>query len=312
MQFRTVAVFLSLLGASLFFSAPRTALSAEPAKTVTPEWHTNYDDTYRLAEKQRKMLFLYFQAVPQARTVSESSALAKYEPVLSMISAMSERAEWRPWLEKFVFLRIPQDYEETVDCKAIPLIDHPAFADLQHEPGIAILDFHNTDRPYYRDVVSICPFKHGKYYAFKPEHVAVLCGLPSGTISQRTMIFAVRIHPENPASTWGEASPVLYDEATAQAAYQAQIRVQGHHQWESRFHRIISRLFGRGTPGTPVEVVAESWPGENLVDSCVDCVDSWRQSSGHWSAVSANHSGYGYDISRGGNGIWYATGIFSN
>ena len=126
------------------------------------------------------------------------------------------------------------------------------------------------------------------------------------------MVFAVRIHPESPASTASKESPVLADEASAQSRYQAQICVQGHHQWESRFHRIIGRLFGRGTPGTPKEVVAESWPNQNLIDSCIDCVDSWRQSSGHWAAVRAPHDSYGYDIQRGPNGIWYATGIFAD
>jgi hypothetical protein len=86
--------------------------------------------------------------------------------------------------------------------------------------------------------------------------------------------------------------------------------VQGHQDWESRFHRIISKLLGRGTPGLPVEVVAESWPDQDLMDSCVDCVASWRQSNGHWSAVKAQQASYGYDIRKSDNGIWYATGIF--
>ena len=58
------------------------------------------------------------------------------------------------------------------------------------------------------------------------------------------------------------------------------------------------------------EVVAESWPNETLVEACVECVDSWRQSPGHWSAVRSRHPLFGYDIKRGRNGIWYATGIF--
>jgi hypothetical protein len=58
------------------------------------------------------------------------------------------------------------------------------------------------------------------------------------------------------------------------------------------------------------EIVAESWPNESLVEACIDCVDSWRQSPGHWGAVRANHPLFGYDIKRGRNGIWYATGIF--
>jgi hypothetical protein len=61
-----------------------------------------------------------------------------------------------------------------------------------------------------------------------------------------------------------------------------------------------------------VEIVAESWPGQGLTDACVDCVQSWRQSSGHWRNVRTPHGSYGYDIRQGANGIWYATGIFAN
>jgi hypothetical protein len=39
-------------------------------------------------------------------------------------------------------------------------------------------------------------------------------------------------------------------------------------------------------------------------------VASWRQSSGHWRAVSGGHAANGYDIRRGSNSNWYATGIF--
>lgn len=134
--------------------------------------------------------------------------------------------------------------------------------------------------------------------------------LPEGTLTQRSMIFAVRIHPEHPASTSGQENPVLLSEATSHSQYQAQVRVQGHQGWGSRFQRILGKLLGRGEPGMPVEVVAESWPDQDLMDSCVDCVASWRQSPGHWDAVRAQQASYGYDIREGDNGIWYATGIF--
>jgi len=214
-------------------------------------------------------------------------------------------------------VRLPLDARVPVDGKPSVLLSSPAFAELRSGPGLAILDLAHADASYYAYVVSICPFIAGKYYHFAPEHVATLLDLPAGSITQRTMVFAVRIHPERPASTLGEASPVLYEEAESHSHYQAQIQVQGHQQWESRFQRIIGRLFGRAgrssnVQAMPAEVVAESWPNENLIDSCVDCVDSWRHSSGHWSQVHAQHVSYGYDIQRGNNGIWYATGIFSN
>ena len=121
------------------------------------------------------------------------------------------------------------------------------------------------------------------------------------------MIYAVRIHPEAPASTQGIFHLALAEEAKSHAHHQASIQVQGHHSWDSRFHRINSKL-----PGNVLaqEVVAESWPNETLVEACVECVNSWRQSPGHWSAVRARHPLFGYDIKRGRNGIWYATGIF--
>jgi hypothetical protein len=126
-------------------------------------------------------------------------------------------------------------------------------------------------------------------------------------LTQRTLVFAVRIHPEKPASTVGDLHPVLVEEAKTHAGYQAAIQVQGHHHWDARFQRLAGLLpFGlRGK-----EVCAESWANERLVDAAVDCVDSWRQSSGHWEAVRASHPVFGYDMQRGANGIWYATGVF--
>src|SRR5690606_30181791 len=120
----------------------------------------------------------------------------------------------------------------------------------------------------------------GKYY--RKEALSIILDLPPGTLTQRTMIYAVRIHPEAPASTQGQFHMALADEAKSHANYQASVQVQGHQSWESRFHRINAKL-----PSNVLaqEVVAESWPNETLVEACVECVNSWRQSPGHWSAV---------------------------
>ena len=60
------------------------------------------------------------------------------------------------------------------------------------------------------------------------------------------------------------------------------------------------------------EVVAESWPGESLLDAAIECVRCWRTSAGHWEGVSAPHAEYAYDMKLGSNGVWYATGIFGD
>jgi hypothetical protein len=295
------------VGGVLLLAANAKVVEVKPALlTNQVRWHSDYYEAYRAAEKAHKMLFIYFCNDASARNAPGQPI--PLDPIDSALSAAAERSK----LDNFVLVRVPLDTNVPIDGRPSRLLYNAAFSELRHGPGLVVIDLAHADATYYHDVVSVCPFIPGKYYHFEPEHVSTLLDLPAGSVTQRTMVFAVRIHPEQPASTQGEADSILYDEAESHSRYQASIQVQGHHQWESRFHRIMSRLFRRGTPGTPAEVVAESWPNENLVDSCIDCVDSWRHSPGHWSEVHAQHVGYGYDIKRGANGIWYATGIFSN
>lgn len=185
------------------------------------------------------------------------------------------------------------------------LVGNPSLVEMRRGPGVFVVD--HTGGPLTGRVVSILPRASGKYYRFSPSHIDQLASLPSGTLTQRSMILAVRIHPENPQSTFGTCHPTLCQEAAAHSAHQARIRTQGHHNWGTRSQRIVSNAGGAGSAS---EVCAESWENQDLLDSCVDCVASWRQSSGHWNAVRSPQSAYGYDIRRGSNGIWYATGIF--
>jgi hypothetical protein len=141
------------------------------------------------------------------------------------------------------------------------------------------------------------------------QQICVLLDLPPGTLTQRTMTYAVRTHREHPGSAWGKPLSVLAAETESHAAHQATILVQGHHQWDQRFHRINRRL-PRGLVAN--EVCAESWPGQPLVEAAEECVDCWRQSPGHWDHVRRRHPFFGFDIKRGRNGVWYATGIFAN
>jgi hypothetical protein len=171
-----------------------------------------------------------------------------------------------------------------------------------------MIDLRDPEQPYCGRVVTALPFAGGKYYRWANSHLNVALDLPPGTISQRTMIWAVRIHPETPRSTAGQPHAALAGAAASHSAHQAQIGVQGHHSWETRFHQVCSAAGAH----TASEVVAESWPNENLIDACLDCVASWRHSPGHWNAVRTRHRLFGYDIRRGRNGIWYGTGIFAN
>lgn len=186
------------------------------------------------------------------------------------------------------------------------LLRHPAFKEMLHQPGLAIIDMSDEQSPHFRHVVSVHPFNRGPISC---GGLAAMLNLPNGSLTQRTLIWAVRTQGQNPQSAWGNLSPLLASEAESHCRHQASINLQGHHDWDRRFQSINSRL---GTGMTSREVCAESWPGQHLVEAAIECVHSWRQSSGHWQAVSGKHDAYGFDMKLGTRGVWYATGIFGD
>lgn len=263
------------------------------AKPPALSWHQDYGKAVAAAEKQRQMLLIYFRAnqASPTRDKFESEALA--DPAV------------KKKLKGFTLLKLPMDTQISIEGSRQTLLSHAAFSDMLGSPGLAVVDYAHPKASYGGCVVSAFPLTEN--YSYTAEQVAVILDLPPGTITQRTLIYAVRTHPERPASTDGVCDPTLAAEAESHSEYQAQIRNQGHHFWERRFHRINACL-----PGGLLakEVCAESWPGQGLLESAVECVRCWRQSSGHWQAVSSPHQVYGYDMKLGANGIWYATGIF--
>jgi hypothetical protein len=271
--------------------------AAEPVAedTYPPEisWHTDYGWAMDVAKERGKMLLIFF-----------------YDP---QNSAQSDRFEAetlgapmvRRKLQDYVCARLPLQTKIIVDGDELTLLEHKALKEMLGKPGLAILDFRDPQDKNYGYVVSTFPLTRKLWYG--PKQMQAILDLPPGTLTQRTLIYAVRTHPDKPASTDGQIDPNLLKEAESQSQYQARIQLQGHHRWAARFPR-INALLPRGL--TAREVCAESWPGENLVEAAIECVRCWRLSSGHWSAVRARQGRYGYDMKRGRNGIWYATGIF--
>jgi hypothetical protein len=266
------------------------AVAVEPTASTI---HTDYQKAMQEAHESRKMLFVYFY------DTNMTAARRAFETLTLPALEIQEK------LKRYVYLELPRGARIASGGKQVELLKHAAFAEMLGRPGLAVIDLVHERAEYYGRVVSTFPFSPGRYYS--KSATSVILDLPPGTLTQRTMIYAVRIHPEGPASTQGQFHRTLAAEAQSHADYQASIQVQGHHSWDARFHRINAKL-----PSNVLaqEVVAESWPNESLVEACVECVDSWRQSPGHWSAVRSRHPLFGYDIKRGRNGIWYATGIF--
>ena len=258
-------------------------------------WHDDYAKAMQRAEEQRKMLFILFVAADGAKNNECDNAhrLAIARP------------EIQEKLSSFVRLELPLDAKIKINGEEVSLLQLPAFDEMLGRQGMAVVDFASQDARCNGSIVSMFPLYRGR--PFTAEQIGTMLDLPPGTLTQRTIIYAVRTHPEHPGSADGEIRDDLAAEAESHSNYQADIRLQGHHRWETRFHRIRSRL-----PGglTATEVCAESWPGEGLLAAAIECVRCWRLSSGHWRAVREHHPCYGYDMKRGNNGIWYATGIF--
>ena len=285
--------FLVGLWAVGLMAAPATAPAATPVPRIAqPEAVQRIDD---------------YGAALEAARAARAMLLVSVEPQggdpADAVGQQLERADVQerfarsgtPW----IFCRLG------IHDGAAGLVGDPGLVEMRRGPGVFVVD-HASGR-YDGRIVSILPRTPGKYYRFSTAHVDELAGLPTGSLTQRSLILAVRIHPENPQSTQGFCDPTLCSEAAAHSEHQARIRRQGHHNWDARSQRIAG---GIGGAGSASEVCAESWENQDLLDSCVDCVASWRQSSGHWNAVRSPQSAYGYDIRRGSNGIWYATGVF--
>jgi hypothetical protein len=254
-------------------------------------WLSSYREAVTAADRQNKMLLIYF------RDRGAGGQCERFQ------KETLDGPQVRSKLRDYVCLRLPADAKITVQGKQAVLLEHEAFREMLGRPGVAIVDY-RADATPRGSVVSEFPITETLWYT--PQQMAVILALPPGTLTQRTLIYAVRTHPDHPASTDGEPNPTLLEEAQSHSQYQADIRVQGHHFWGSRFARIRSRLPGARAPR---EVCAESWGGQNMVDAAIECVRCWRLSSGHWSAVCGQSRFFGYDMKRGGNGVWYATGI---
>jgi hypothetical protein len=290
---------LASLAAALSLALPSVLAAADPDADLTrlPDinWHTSYGEAWDLAKQQGKMLLIFFHNPDNPGQSDRFQTESLDQP------------DVRRRLQDYVCARLPLDTRIVVQGKLLTLLEHEAFEEMLGRPGVAIIDLTDPDGPLYRDVVSTFPLTADLWYG--PQQMQVILDLPRGTLTQRTLIYAVRIHPDGPASTNGQLDPNLLEEAESHSQHQARIRRQGHHQWSTRFHR-INALLPAGL--SACEVCAESWPGEKLVEAAIECVRCWRLSSGHWSAVNAPQDRYGYDMKRGSNGVWYATGIFGS
>lgn len=104
----------------------------------------------------------------------------------------------------------------------------------------------------------------------------------------------------------GVWNATLQSMAQRHAKYQARVQKQGHQNFDERYQELVRALPGyKGFQ----EIANESWPGQNQEDAAEEMYISWRKSPGHWSVCNGKCAIWGYAMSRGANGIWYAAGL---
>src|SRR5262249_22163503 len=268
------------------------------ALTVTagqPTWHTDYDQATWRAQREKKDLVIYFRERGE-------------------LDAAFGDPDVRERLSRYVCLRLPVSYH----YKGDRLLDHPALVDMLGRPGLVVVSYHDKELPFNAEVISAHPYVGSRYRwvpGYGAEEIKTILDLPpTATLTQRSMIYAVRVHPERPRSIFARLHPAFFRHAERHSQRQAQMRNQHHADIIAASGQLRYEV-GEAMGGAS-EVVAESWGSfvgrENVLEAAFSCVDAWRHSSGHWSAVSRDHRYCGYDIARAANGTWYATGIFAD
>jgi hypothetical protein len=330
------SIFFTILILLVFLSTPCPSLPLFAEEALWNEldhlsWETNYAAASQKSKEQSKNLLIYFYAITDSPLIPNSTEerfvkvgnneirqvvyvspqLQKPLPIAAACREFEQRAFYKrevlDLLNNYILLKLPINAVQESELEGqsgVPILDLPKFREMGHLPGLAVIDYEHNDASYYENLVGILPFLRAKPPT--SEQVQTFLTLPPGTLTQRTLIYAMRIHPERPLSTMGTFHPFVTKEATDHSVYQAKKGVLGHQNFGTRSTRISGEL----EQGSVSEICAQSWTDEGLFEAAIGCVRAWRNSSGHWSAARKKHTYYGYDMVLGSNNIWYATGIF--
>lgn len=264
------------------------ALIAQPG-----HWHSDYYEAQVAAEKRYQNLLINI-----TDNSNESQQLSCYLHTFGLAKC----------LRFYTLLECPTSATIYYEESEHKLLDEYFAKYLYGQPGIIIINYSNPEDNTYNYSISAIPAK----YLDTRAKIIELLQLPEGSITQRTMIWALRTHPARPQSANGPQNNYLRTETTTAAQHEANLDLQGHHNWEPRFARISNNI-----PGLAKEIVSETWPQTTrLVPAAKDLVRSWyeadrHQPVGHWGVAMRPTSAYSYDMAQGKSGKWYSSGIVS-
>ena len=185
-------------------------------------------------KRQNKMLLIYFCDLGSDCPCKQFKAQSLDDPQV------------RRKLQEYVCVELPLDAKINSGGKEVVLLEHEAFREMLGKPGIAIVDFRSPKAPLRGAVVSTFPITETCSYT--PERMAVILDLPPGTLTQRTLIYAVRTHPEKPESTDGELLPAVGRRGPEPLAISGRHPAPRPSLLGVAFSRIVGRLPGGLAP----------------------------------------------------------------
>ncbi|HTI49791.1 MAG TPA: hypothetical protein VL475_02525 [Planctomycetaceae bacterium] len=271
-------------------------LSPEVRKIGGLDWHIDYSEAYRQARDEKKMLLLVFrdEANPRIADIYERDVLAS--------------DELKEPLAKVVRVVLPLDVRRPVsdaDSPGKKMLEDNSFQYMYGRQGIAMIDLTEPKSELHGRVVSAHPFSNGRLYTARGTKI--ILGLPRGTVTQRALIYAVRLHPYAPISTTaGQCHGYLCKQAHQSSHLMMTYGSVGHHDWGNRYSEIAA------TTGKSAMEVAAMSGNRSLIDAAIEVVDQWYGSPAHWQIMSSPASIFGYDLVHDSAGNWWGTGLFAN
>jgi len=283
-------------------------LEENTSPAVPIDWETDYESAMESAKSSSRNLLIYLCADKNTEIPDELAALPLVSVCKKFDSVVSDDSFARSEFCPYILLKLPMDAKITdEDGTKTTLYAMPGFEHMVGHPGLVVIDFESRDKSYYGEVVGILPFLQG--VSPTAHQAETFLTLPPGTLTQRTLTYAVRIHPDRPLSTDGEPAPIMMQMAAEHALYQAERGYLTHQNFGTRTSQAKEVL---GDGGMPAEICAQSQIGAGLFEGAIGCMRAWRYSSAHWSIARRSHTHYGYDMARGKNGAWFAVGFFIN
>jgi hypothetical protein len=258
-------------------------------------WHLDYSAAYRQANAEHRQLLLFFRNDKDLLTAGqlEQNVLARpelREPLSKFVRAVL-----------FTSSTAPLDKDAKPVTKTARLLDCPCFAHMQQQGGLAIVDLQDKNDHLFGKCVSAHPFTSNTLGSVGTAKI--MLELPRGTITQRTLTFVLRTHPEQPASVWGQGNPYCYEQCRHASQLMVNYGSVGHHDWGTRSSQVGSHL-----GSSPMEV-ASMGSGNNLFEVAHSAVSLWRGSGTHWGMMITPSRYFGYDMVQSPNGTWFANGI---